>query len=128
MDQTAPTITVGTLTVNGPSVISDAEIDRRIDLHTPQDQATRDTLDNLRAQFKALYRTVRDTTPVCREQSLAFTHLEDALAAAIAAVVRPPAASHPITELVVDTASAVEPTDAALPSLMTLSSSLDAVR
>lgn len=71
--------------------ISDAEIDRRIDLHTPQDQATRDTLDYLRGLFKTLYRIVRDTTPVCREQSLAFTHLEDALASAIAAVVRPPA-------------------------------------
>ena len=74
---------------SGPPPVSDAEIDRRLDLHTPRDQDTRDKLDELRARFKALYRHVRDETPVSREQSLAFTHLEDALQAAIAAVVRP---------------------------------------
>lgn len=70
--------------------ITQAEIDRRLDLHTPSDQATRDTLDAIRAQYKALYQDVVGyTAGAPREQAIALHHLEDALQATIAAIVRP---------------------------------------
>lgn len=70
--------------------ISSAELDRRFDLHTPTDPDVRDKLDSLRADFKRLASVVVDATPANREQSLALTHLEDALQSSVAAIVRPP--------------------------------------
>lgn len=69
--------------------ITAAELDRRFDLHTPTDPAVRDTLDSLRADFKRLAQVIVDATAANREQSLALTHLEDALQSTIAAIVRP---------------------------------------
>lgn len=70
--------------------ITPAELDRRFDLHTPTDQAVRDTLDSVRADFKRLAAVVIDATSQApREQSIAVHHLEDALAATIGAIVRP---------------------------------------
>ncbi|MGU3650669.1 Acb2/Tad1 domain-containing protein [Mycolicibacterium sp. A43C] len=70
--------------------ITPAELDRRFDLHSPTDQAVRDTLDSIRADFKRLAAVVIDATGQApREQALAITHLEDSLAATIGAIVRP---------------------------------------
>ena len=70
--------------------ISQAEIDRRFDLHTPTDQDVRDTLDSIRADFKRLATVIIGATAQApREQALAITHLEDSLAATIGAIVRP---------------------------------------
>ncbi|QFP94692.1 hypothetical protein I5G59_gp72 [Mycobacterium phage LilMcDreamy] len=72
--------------------ITEPELDRRFDLHTPTDPTTNATLDSLRAQFKSLARTVILATGANpREQAVAIKCLEDGLSATIAAVVRPPA-------------------------------------
>ena len=70
--------------------MSQDEIDRRFDLHTPTDDAVKQLLDGIRADFKELVQhVVAATAHAPREQSIAVHHLEDALAATIGAIVRP---------------------------------------
>lgn len=72
--------------------ITETELDRRFDLHTPTDPTVNATLDSLRNQFKSLARTVVLATGANpREQAVAIKCLEDGLTATIAAVVRPTA-------------------------------------
>ena len=69
--------------------ITQAEIARRFDFHSPTAPEINATLDALRAAFKSLAEVIVGTTPANREQALALTHLEDALASTIGAIVRP---------------------------------------
>lgn len=63
------------------------EIDRRFDLHTP-DENTGHAMTHVRARFKDLAATINTEIPAGREASLAFTHLEIALFYAIGALAR----------------------------------------
>ncbi|GAS95639.1 formate--tetrahydrofolate ligase, partial [Mycolicibacterium canariasense] len=70
--------------------ITQAEIDRRFDLHTPTDANVHRTLDVVRRDFKQLVgMVVAVSEHAPREQAIAVHHLEDALAATIGAIVRP---------------------------------------
>ncbi len=69
--------------------MTNAEIDRRFDLHKPKDEIDSKALDMLRAKVKDLAHAINDLCPSNREQSLAFTSLEQTIQWAIAAIVRP---------------------------------------
>jgi len=63
------------------------EIEVRFTYHTPHgDQATK--YDRLRSEGKALAYTILELTKASREQSLALTHLEEAIMQANAAIAR----------------------------------------
>lgn len=57
-------------------------------LHPPLDEATEQTLDNIREQFLNLVEFLDPDVPDGREKAQCFTALEDACQYAIAAVVR----------------------------------------
>jgi hypothetical protein len=68
-------------------VADDADLVNRFTYHPPKDgQAAR--YETIRAQGLALARHISDSTPASREQSLALTHLEDAVMWANAAIAR----------------------------------------
>ena len=65
------------------------EINRRFDfVHDLVPEQTEACI-TVRKAAKQLAKTITRNTPVCREQSLAITKLEEALHFAIAAIVRP---------------------------------------
>lgn len=78
-------------------MITNAEIDRRFDLHRTVDPEANETMDRLRAAYKRLAVLVADTAGSNREQALALTALEESLFWAIGSVVRPdlPRPSYP---------------------------------
>ena len=63
------------------------DIDYRMDYRHPTDEK-RERHEMMRAAFKGLMRHVSEKTPTGREQSLAFTKLEEALFWANAAIAR----------------------------------------
>lgn len=68
-------------------VVDVKELDRRFTYHAPKgDQPERYT--NLRASARLLAVAIVSNTPESREQSLALTHLEDAVFWANAAIAR----------------------------------------
>lgn len=68
-------------------MISQKEIDRRFDLHSPdEDQGVR--MDSIRAEIKQLAEYIVENTPVSREQSLALTKLEEVTFNAIGSIAR----------------------------------------
>jgi hypothetical protein len=67
--------------------MTDQEIQRRFTYHKP-DAERADRHEMMRDAFKGVARFVSDMTPEGREQSLAMTHLEQALMWANAAIAR----------------------------------------
>ena len=65
------------------------EIDRRFDFVSDIVPWQTEACVKIRSLTKKLAREVARNTPICREQSLAITKLEEALHFAIAAIVRP---------------------------------------
>lgn len=65
-----------------------ARVEHDLSLHSPKSPETALVLDDLRAAGKRLAHFIVDSTPGCREQSLALTAVEEATQWAIAAVVR----------------------------------------
>lgn len=72
-------------------MLTNAEIDRRFDLHRPVDPDAHAAMDKIRAGYKRLAVLVADTAGTGREQSLAITALEESLFWAIGSIVRPEA-------------------------------------
>jgi hypothetical protein len=79
---------VGQVLTTYPITIKvDEQIERAFKYHTPKtDQGERYVL--IRAEGKALARTIATLTPMSREQSLALTKLEEAIFWANAAIAR----------------------------------------
>lgn len=71
-----------------------AEINRRFDLHRPDEECGR-KCDEVRAAVKTAAQVIAAMTPPGREQAAAMTHLEQALFFAIGAIVRPAAPTRP---------------------------------
>ncbi len=65
------------------------EINRRFDFVNDLVPEQTEACITVRKTTKQLAKTITRNTPVCREQSLAITKLEEALHFAIAAIVRP---------------------------------------
>ena len=65
------------------------EIDRRFDFVDDLVPTQTENCIKVRSMTKQLAKTISRLTPICREQSLAITKLEEALHFAIAAIVRP---------------------------------------
>jgi len=70
------------------TLVPPEEIDRRIDLHPPRDEAVGAWMDSVRAEYKALITFINGSLPSSREASLALTNLEDSLMWAIASIAR----------------------------------------
>lgn len=70
-------------------VMTQAELDRRFDLHRPRSADDGLACDEIRAGAKWLAELIAKKTPVNREQAQALSALELTLFHAIAAIVRP---------------------------------------
>ena len=57
-------------------------------LHPPENEAVALLMDNVRAMFKTLAEDMAHILPMCREQSMCITKLEEACFNAIAAIAR----------------------------------------
>ena len=68
-------------------MITDAELAKRFSYHPPN-PTTVAKYGGMREFFKGLAEHIIDTTPESREQSLALTHLEEAMFWANAAIAR----------------------------------------
>lgn len=63
-------------------------VEHDLSLHSPRSDAVAESLDRLRSAAKTFAHEVIESTPACREQSLALTSIETALQQASAARVR----------------------------------------
>lgn len=68
--------------------IMSAELHRRFEYHAPPNEAVREAHWLIRKQMRGAAEMVLDNTPQCREQSIAFTKLEEAMFWANAAIAR----------------------------------------
>lgn len=69
--------------------MTQAEIDRRFDLHKPATREQELALDVIRQHYKKLAQVIQNYCTETREKALAFTALEESLFWAIGSVVRP---------------------------------------
>lgn len=67
--------------------VIDEDLEKRFSNH-PAKGDQRERYEQLWAEAKAFAYTIKRLTPYSREQSLALTHLEDAVTSAIAAISR----------------------------------------
>ncbi len=65
-----------------------AELVRRFNYHSPPNERVVEAHTFIRGQMQGAAEVVLDQTPECREQSLAVTHLEEAMYWANAAIAR----------------------------------------
>lgn len=67
--------------------ITNAELENRFNYHAPTED-TKWRFERIRADLLEVAQTIVELTPESREQSLAITHLEDAMYSANAAIAR----------------------------------------
>lgn len=71
-------------------MITPEDIDNRFDYHPPKDDVTKMAHERVRAECRILAMEIVALTPEGREQSLAVTHIEEAMLWANAAIARDP--------------------------------------
>ncbi len=64
------------------------DVEKNLTNHSPKNENVIYDMEQLRQDAKVLARTISDLCPLSREQSLAFTNLEQTVMWAIAAIAR----------------------------------------